>query len=550
MSAPRTDRRGGGARRDGGAFATRLRLQALAKSWLESADVSRRSEDSGLLERAKRHRGLPSDVDPHALAETGWGIVCALEEEQRGVLWQLQELTDFRSDEAKDRYFFQIYDGDPRKPASGFIYETLEEAPGIIDPDKVPYYILIVGSPEQIPFDVQYALSVNHVVGRLYFEDLEDYGRYARAVVSAEREGVRRQRRLGLFAVEQEGDDALEQLSAGLVDPLVEKIPEKTGWNIDERRGERGTAEELRNLMLGDGGAAPGVLIAAAHGVEKDFGSPDQRTRQGALTCPDGAVTADDFQHLDPDTLPLHGLVATLVACFGAGMPVFNEYPHERVFRDEEGAERKAEVLATELETLTTTPFLARLPQKMLSLGTLAILGHVDRGWTHSFLWFHEGRMMEGSRSFVDAQVRLLKGFRIGHAMLPLFQRAAQIGSHLTPMLEAVRNGLPVNMAELGRHWTGYADARGYVLLGDPAVYAMGQPEDLPEDFNQLTDGPPEAQPVYLPAELAAEVRLKAREQGVDVGDYVQKTLKSALKGLGPSFGGGGVRRLHPWPTE
>ncbi|MEM9599372.1 MAG: hypothetical protein AAGD06_34220, partial [Acidobacteriota bacterium] len=503
----------------------------------------RRSDDSTILDNAKRHRGLPSDVDPHNLGETGWGIVCSAEEEQRGVLWRLDELLRFRGDEAGDRYRLQIYGEASRGLGSDFVYRTLEEAPGIIDPDKFPYYILIVGSPEQIPFSVQYALSVNHVVGRLYFEDPEDYGHYARAVVSAERDGIPRQRRMGLFAVEKK-DDALRQLSSHLVAPLVKTIPEKTGWDLDQRRGDLGTADELRSLIVGDRGAAPAVLIAAAHGVAKRFGSADQQARQGALSCLDRALTEADFRRLKPQEVPLHGLVATLVACFGAGVPQFGDYPHERPYEDGDGEGRKIDVLATELEAQARAPFLARLPQRLLSLGALAVLGHVGQGWTHSFLWFHRGRMMEGWRSFVDAQVRLLKGFRIGHAMLPLFQRAAQIGGHLTPMLEAVRNGLAVDPVELGRHWTGYADARGYVLLGDPAVYAMGRPDELPQDPNQLTDAPPDAQSVFLPAALAAEVRLKAREQGVDVGEYVQKTLKSALKGLGPSFGGGGVRRL------
>ena len=43
--------------------------------------------------------------------------------------------------------------------------------------DRLPRYVLIVGTPEQIPWSVQYSLSIRHAVGRLPFDghDLDSY---------------------------------------------------------------------------------------------------------------------------------------------------------------------------------------------------------------------------------------------------------------------------------------------------------------------------------------------------------------------------------------
>ena len=53
-------------------------------------------------------------------------------------------------------------------------------------PAKLPYYVMLVGSPEQIPFEFQYLLGVEYAVGRLSFDDATDYARYANSTIAYE----------------------------------------------------------------------------------------------------------------------------------------------------------------------------------------------------------------------------------------------------------------------------------------------------------------------------------------------------------------------------
>ena len=133
-------------------------------------------------------------------------------------------------------------------------------------PAKVPYYLLVVGSPDRVDFRFQSQLDVSYAVGRVYFHTPEQYACYARTVVAAETAppAIAAPLRAVLFGVRND-DDLSTQLSTNqLVEPLAREITEP-GWTIETVLGDSATKLRLRQLMGGP--QTPSVLFTASHGM-------------------------------------------------------------------------------------------------------------------------------------------------------------------------------------------------------------------------------------------------------------------------------------------
>jgi len=419
----------------------------------------------------KARRGLREGLDPGKLEEAGWGVIFPCSADAGPLRKALAPLLDLRRAQAGQRQerFFREFAGEDgyREGESKVAFLARHGAgPGPADPAKVPYYLLLVGDPEAIPFSFQYQLDVQYAVGRLCFDELEEYRRYAESVVAAETGGSGRPPRASFFAPANPGDPVTVSMKAHLVEPVAAGVRrDQPGWAVETVLGAEATRGRLGGLL----DAAPAFLFAACHGLGFAAGDPDQRDRQGALVCQDwpgpgpGGIDREHYFAAEDvgGEARVHGLIAFCFACFGAGTPRWDEFTRK-------GQERRA---------LSPGAFLGRLPQRLLSHpqgGALAVVGHVDRAWGFSLVWPGAGAQ---TGAFESALRRLLDGKPVGWAMEVFNQRYAELTSDLAAEVEALGFGKKLDEAALADLWTAAHDARNYTIVGDPAVRVAAPPE-------------------------------------------------------------------------
>jgi hypothetical protein len=413
----------------------------------------------------KARRGLKEGLDPGKLEEAGWGVIFPRSADSEPLREALSPLLDLRRAQAGKRRerFFREFAGDDGYGEGDTKVAFLARhgaGPGPADPEKVPYYLLLVGDPEAIPFSFQYQLDVQYAVGRLYFDEFEEYRRYAESVVAAETGGSGRRPRACFFAPANPGDPVTRSLSAHLAQPVAAGVRrDQPGWSVETVLGEEATRGRLGGLL----DEAPAFLFAACHGLGFAAGDPDQRDRQGALVCQDwpgpGPAGIDREHYFAAEDLGaqanVHGLVAFCFACFGAGTPRWDDFT-----RAGQGERRE----------LSSGSFLGRLPQRLLSHprgGALAVVGHVDRAWGFSLVWPGAGPQIS---AFESTLRRLLDGQPVGWAMEFFNQRYAELASDLAAEVEALGFGKQLDETLLADLWTASHDARNYTIIGDPAV--------------------------------------------------------------------------------
>lgn len=437
-------------------------------------DENDRQECAARSNPGNRAHPIRPGNDPARLDQAGWAVIFSAKADSAPYKEALRPLLELRREQAGER--FRLLDGAqgyrPGEEKRDF-FKRVKVSEGPADPKQLPYYVLLVGDAEEIPYTFQYQLDVMRGVGRIHFETLEEYANYARSVVRAERGEVELPRQVSFFGVSNPDDKATEMSTRFLIKRLHELLSarreytETESFRFDAFLKEQATKDRLGQLL--GGSARPAVLFTASHGMEFPKGHPLQLRHQGALLCQDWPGPRRWREHQIPEKFyfsgddlagqkNLHGMIAVFFACYGAGTPKLDQFARQA------GKSSREEIAPHN--------FVAQLPTKLLSHpsgGALAVIGHVERAWGYSFL---SADSTAHTNSFEDTVRELMSSQRVGWATESLNLRYADKATELSGVLEeeSYSDTAKKNPYELAGLWTANNDARGYVILGDPAV--------------------------------------------------------------------------------
>ncbi|MGA2490141.1 MAG: hypothetical protein ABSF99_08135, partial [Anaerolineales bacterium] len=337
-------------------------------------------------------------------------------------------------------------------------------------PKKVPFYLLLVGSPEYISFPIGYLLDVNYAVGRLDFDRPEGYSAYVSSVINYENAATVPNARMAVFFGTRHQFDPPTNLSADrLVTPLADGLPDQPpitqelGFQSKKLVEKTATRAALTQVFAPPPDVKPpAFLFTASHGMVWPLNKPaEQRASQGALLCQDwpgfGKIAPEHYFSASdlPAEARIQGMITFHFACYSAGTPLNDLFIHE------------AHVKPLQI---APSPFIASLPKTLLSHpngGALAVIGHVERAWDTSITTFEAGDQIGPFRNTIGY---ILNGLPVGYAVKDINMRNAQYSVALADLLENIYQGAIVPDQELASAWVKRNDSEGYIIIGDPAV--------------------------------------------------------------------------------
>lgn len=337
---------------------------------------------------------------------------------------------------------------------------ALAGAPRGLAPAALPYYLLIVGGPEAVPWDIQFLLNETRAVGRLALE-----GKALDRYVARLRDGWAGSacdiRSPFVWAVDHGPDDITRTMCDSLARPVFAKYsgdPDLAGATMSGGRDTAATADDLRAGL----GRKPGVVVTTSHGMTGPLDDPAALRRQLGWLVDSNHEAVDPsslFEAWEPD-----GAVWYAHACCSAGSRSPSHF--SGLF---DVATSIGRILAG---VAASGSAVAPLPQALLGAKQPArgFVGHVEPtfNWT---LQHPDNRQFLTSSLQTFLYDNLYRGQPIGHAMRVHYERVLGLAAEHDLSRDLFNSG------GAGDHETlllysqvAMRDIRSTVLLGDPTV--------------------------------------------------------------------------------
>jgi hypothetical protein len=462
----------------------------LSPAGAEGQSLARGLGEAALVEAAvdsddheHPHSHFDPGGDPNSLRDQGWGVIAPRGEDGDRLLARVRALIDQRAADQDGEV--PVYRVPPDMTAAQSVAWIDRQLTGNAMNNAVPGYLLVLGRPDQISFELQQVLASDYHVGRLGFDAAagagsEAYEAYVDKLLRTERTPTSMVARAVYFTA-RDGTPATELARRLLMQPCIADAEQQraAGWFTTS---EIAAIEEEDPTRAADrllaAAAGPGVLFSCSHGAgasRQGWGSPaEQRALQGALCLGRGQLLEARMLARSPF---VPGGVWLMFACFGAGTPAHSAYHPwlARLSQHGEHVEDLSSVLIS-LPGAGEPAFVAALPQAALANpdGPLAVIGHLDLAWSYGFHDIDKMSRGERHRRFHELVAQLVRGSRVGLALSGSLARARnQIRTELVIAADAeAREGqmAPERRARLAHRWMVLQDLDGYIALGDPAA--------------------------------------------------------------------------------
>ena len=331
-----------------------------------------------------------------------------------------------------------------------------------------PHYVLVVGSPDQVPFHFQAMFDSAASVGRLDFDTAADLQTYVDKVLRHERAAEPTAGREAMFFATDGGPgDATHFSRRFMADPLADhvtrscRVPTRNAVADDATKGLLLEAARLRK---------PALVYTASHGMGAPKEPLETQVRvNGGICCQhtpgddrdEWLLTADDIDLAVPF---FEGAIVFQFACFGYGTPAESDFRHW--------------LGGPALNSAGT--FVAALPKKMLAhpRGPIAFIGHVDTAWLHGFDDPANPYLVERwsvrMTPYKKAVETLLACQPAGLAMSDMNKRFDYANAQLTltfdKMMRRRLETTPALRQQLANTFIFRSDAQNYMVFGDPAA--------------------------------------------------------------------------------
>jgi hypothetical protein len=430
--------------------------------------------------------------DPNSLRDQGWGVIAPAGDVGDRLLALARPLIERRAaDQDAEVPVYRVPPDMTAARAAAWIDRKLVDN---AMHEAIPGYLLMLGRPDQVSFELQQVLAGAFNVGRVGFEADASYEAYVDKLLRSERAPAPGPARAVYFTV-RDGTPATELGHRLLMQPCIADAEQQRGagrFAVDQITAIEEADPARAADRLVEAAAAPGVVFSCSHGEgapSDGWGSPEhRRARQGAL-CLGGGHRLEAEALAKTPFAP--GGVWLMFACFGAGTPAHSAYHHwlARLATAGEHDGNLAPVLAS-LPAEGEPPFLAALPQAALANpdGPLAVIGHLDLAWSYGFCDLDKISRGERHRRFHELVAQLVKGTRVGLALGGSLMRArnqvqAEIVIADDAAAAAAAAAADAARVRLGHRWMVLQDLAGYIALGDPAarIAAVARPSQRAE---------------------------------------------------------------------